>query len=113
LGRNGLFGAIIGKDGGGSDNREGVMKGGLSGLTDSIIGALVGRAVEEDAQFQFHCCCCCQVHVFQALGFSILFPVKKCFQKIFLLVIGNLQTCNWTGDIMITKCFIRCYCCYV
>jgi len=82
LGRNGLFGVIIGKDGGGSDNR-GVMKGGLSGLTDSIIGALVGRAVEEDAQFQFHCCCCCQVHVFQALGFSILFPGKKCFQKIF------------------------------
>lgn len=32
--------------------------------------------VEEDAQFQFHCCCCCQVHVFQALGFSIVLPKK-------------------------------------
>lgn len=112
MGRYGLFGVIIWKDGGGSDNR-GVMKGGLSGLTDSIIGALVGRAVEGDAQFQFHCCCCCQVQVFQALGFSILFSVKKYFHKMFTLAIGNLQTCNRTGDIMITKCFIRCYCCYI
>ena len=76
-----MFGVIIGKDGGGSDNIGGVIKGGLSGLTDSIIGALVGRAVEEDAQFQFHCCCCCQVHVFQALGFSILFPGKNVYRR--------------------------------
>jgi len=71
-----LFGVIIGKDGGGSDNIGGTIKGGLSELTDSIIGALVGGGTE-DVQFQFHCCCCCQVHVFQALGFSILFPRKK------------------------------------
>jgi len=62
-----LFGVIIGKYGGGSDNIGGE-------LTDSIIGALFDGAVEEDAQF--HCCCCCQVHVFHAFGFSILFPGK-------------------------------------
>jgi len=70
-----MFSVIIGKDGGGSENIGGT-KDGLSELTDSTIGALVGRAVEVDDQFQFDCCCCCQVHVFQAGGFSILFPRK-------------------------------------
>jgi len=104
LGRYGLFGVIIGKDGGCSDNIGGV-----------IIGGLVGRGAEEDTQFQFHCCCCCQVHVFQALGFSILLSrkKKKWLQKIFTPVIGNLQTCNRAGDVMITKCFICCCCCYI
>lgn len=87
MGRNGLSGVIIGKDGGGSDNNGGVIKGGLGGLTDSIIGALIGR-VAEDAQFQLHCCCCCQVHVFQALGFSILFPGKK-------MVTDDFHTSYW------------------
>jgi len=70
-----VFSVIIEKDGGGSDNIGGT-KDGPSELTDSIIGALVSGAVEVDAQFQFDCCCCCQVHVFQVLGFSILFPRK-------------------------------------
>jgi len=70
-----VFSVIIGKDGGGSDNIGGTNDG-LSELTDSIIGALVGGAVEVDAQFQFDCCCCCPVHVFQVLAFSLLFPRK-------------------------------------
>jgi len=70
-----LFDVIIGKYGGGSDNIGGT-KDGRSELTDSIIGALIDGAVEAEFQFQFHCCCCCQVHVFQAFGFSILFPGK-------------------------------------
>ncbi|KAE9530502.1 hypothetical protein AGLY_010964 [Aphis glycines] len=37
-------------------------KDGRSELTDSIIGALIDGAIEEEFQFQFHCCCCCQVH---------------------------------------------------
>lgn len=44
---------------------------------DSIIGVLLGGAIGDDAQFQFHCCCCCHDHEFHALGFSILFPKKK------------------------------------
>jgi len=87
VGRNGLFSVIIGKDGGGSDSKWGVIKGGLGGLTDSIIGAWVGR-VAEDVQFQFHSCCCCQVHVFQALGFSILLPGKK-------MVTDDFHTSYW------------------
>jgi len=69
-----MFGVIIGKDGGGSDNIGGTNNG-LSELTDSVIGSLVGGTVEVDTQFQFDCCCC-KVHVFQAIGFSILFPRK-------------------------------------
>lgn len=69
-----LFGVNIGKLGGDSDNL-GDTKDGISELTDSVTGALVGGTDEVDSQYQIDCCCC-KVHVFQALGFSILFPRK-------------------------------------
>jgi hypothetical protein len=71
-----LFGVIIGKDGGGSDNIGGATYGGLIGLTGSKIGVLGGGTADDD-QFQFHCCCCCQVQEFQAFGFLTLLPKKK------------------------------------